>query len=515
MHWQLKVLVLLADDKLELDLSDAPPRYRDYVRVVRLMGPLLGHTRSIPVEDVTAALSSLSPVDKACVADAINGHMFLEKLIVFNKPLLALEYLRNVCNSNLKAMLSPMVQKGSSTDVKTFQNWGWDSNVQNSSQARRLLRENLLKLLPPDIYIATDRMETLVNDGLKYETIALPNLDSQTNLLHGNLLMPKLPTDLHKTLSSSNDEVWFIKYSPDGKYLAAASKDSKVVIYDAENDYKVARVLENHTSAVTYLTWSLDSNLLLSLSFDQTVSIYSIFDDSLFHTIEKDTLFEYPVRFTCAQFIDSDPHDNDNYKFVLASSDGKLVIIKFNSLKANIINQYKPKDTIAPQIHDLAILNDKIWTIQPNNTDLICYSMPQLELNSITPLPATPTSIIALPGSTYLLLNFKSHSAILMNIDISHKIGSPYPETLFRLPPSASTQFIVRGCIGYSSQNSREPSLVLSGSKTGQVWIWGSNGNIITVVQGHDKLVNSLAWRPGYIEWASASDDHSVCVWTR
>lgn len=514
MHWQLKVLIALAAENEGgggLDLEDVPQLYRDYIRIVGELPGVLGHTRTIDPQEVMDLFLQLTPnINRQMVEDIINGHLFLEKLIVFNKPLVSLTYLREVKDSELKSKLSPLIENSSNK----FQDWGWGVNIQTSTQARTLLRENLLKLLPPDIYIGTDRLQSLVYDGLKYQTIALPSLDNETNLLHGNLAMPNLPSKLKLTLNQSKDEVWFIKYSPNGKYLAAASKDSKVIIYDAEDDYSVITTLLNHTSAVTYLTWSLDSQILLSLSFDQSVSLWSVTDDSIFCTIDKDTLFDYPVRYTCAQFIENDRNDIGNYKFVLASSDGKLIIIKANSYKVNIIQQYKPKDTIPPQIHDLAILNDKIWTIQPNNTDLLCYSMPDLELTSITALPATPTSVISLPDSSYLLLNFKSHSAILMNVD-SQSVGSPYPETLFRLPPSASTPFIVRGCIGYSTTNSTEPALVLSGSKTGQVWIWGANGNIITVVKGHDKLVNCLTWRPGKIEWASASDDHKVCIWSR
>lgn len=512
MNWQLKVLIALASDSSDLgDQEDVPQIYRDYVKTVRELPPILGHSRTVDTQEVMDLFHRLtSKIDRGKVEDTINGHLFLEKLIVFNKPIVSLTYLKEVKDTNLKSKLSPLVQNSSNR----FQDWGWGVNIQTSKQARTLMRENLLKLLPPDVYIATDRLQSLVSDGLKYQTIALPSLDSETNLLHGNLTMPNLPSKLKLTLTQSKDEVWFIKYSPNGKYLAAASKDSKVIIYDADNDYKELTTLDNHTSAVTYLAWSLDSQILLSLSFDQTVNLWSVTDDSTFYTIDKDTLFEYPVRYTCAQFIENDRNDTGNYKFVLASSDGKLIIIKVNSFKVNIIQQYKPKDTIPPQIHDLAILNHKIWTIQPNNTDLLCYSMPDLELTSITALPATPTSVISLPDSSYLLLNFKSHSAILMNVD-SQSIGSPYPETLFRLPPSASTPFIVRGCIGYSTMNSTEPALVLSGSKTGQVWIWGANGNIITVVKGHNKLVNCLTWRPGAIEWASASDDHTVCIWGR
>ena len=44
----------------------------------------------------------------------------------------------------------------------------------------------------------------------------------------------QFPTETAQILREHNDEVWFCKFSPDGRFLATGCKDSTVIVYDVD-----------------------------------------------------------------------------------------------------------------------------------------------------------------------------------------------------------------------------------------------------------------------------------------
>lgn len=66
-----------------------------------------------------------------------------------------------------------------------------------------------------------------------------------------------------------------IKYSPNGKYLAAGSHDSKIYLYQTENYEKIA-LCRGHTSYITHLDFSFDSSVLQSNSGDYELLYWEI-----------------------------------------------------------------------------------------------------------------------------------------------------------------------------------------------------------------------------------------------
>ncbi len=64
-----------------------------------------------------------------------------------------------------------------------------------------------------------------------------------------------------------------IAWSPDGRFLASASQDGNVKIWDIEND-RLSRTLEGHQDMVSTVAWSHDGSLLASAGFDNVVRIW-------------------------------------------------------------------------------------------------------------------------------------------------------------------------------------------------------------------------------------------------
>jgi len=70
------------------------------------------------------------------------------------------------------------------------------------------------------------------------------------------------PSETIQILGDHCDEVWYCKWSPNGKLLATGSKDCTVIVWNFDpvalklSHYKV---LEGHNHGVSYFAWSPDS----------------------------------------------------------------------------------------------------------------------------------------------------------------------------------------------------------------------------------------------------------------
>ncbi|KAG8788918.1 hypothetical protein FRC16_001289 [Serendipita sp. 398] len=111
-------------------------------------------------------------------------------------------------------------------------------------------------------FVPTDT--TICNDGAKLFQKLLKVEKGRSNR------WPALPD----TLRGHSREIFGVSYSPDGRYIASASRDQTIRIWDAESGVTVGEPLKGHTDSVNCIAYSPDGHHIASGSDDRTIRIW-------------------------------------------------------------------------------------------------------------------------------------------------------------------------------------------------------------------------------------------------
>jgi WD40 repeat protein len=87
-----------------------------------------------------------------------------------------------------------------------------------------------------------------------------------------------LPVNRYKELTDHRDEVWFLAFSHDGRYLATGGQDQIICIYDTSKDFEKINQMNDHYAGVSFLAWSPDNTKLLSCTREKENKL-RVFDD--------------------------------------------------------------------------------------------------------------------------------------------------------------------------------------------------------------------------------------------
>ncbi|CCH58528.1 hypothetical protein TBLA_0A07380 [Henningerozyma blattae CBS 6284] len=152
-----------------------------------------------------------------------------------------------------------------------------------------------------------------------------------------NLLQNNVPTtkslDFKKiyTISENTDEIWYLQFSPNGKYLASASSDTltdkKILIYDVEDNFKVYKVLAGNDQCVLYLSFSPDSRYIVSCPFNEMANVYDIHSSG--------------EKFLCNELFPNSSYSDANEKYYTQVLN-PISSFQITKLRPQNINQNQP-----------------------------------------------------------------------------------------------------------------------------------------------------------------------------
>jgi WD repeat-containing protein 26 len=154
------------------------------------------------------------------------------------------------------------------------------ANVSSSIAERRLnVYDRFQDYVPSSLVIPPHRLECLLQQALqlqKSNCVYHTTVDSDISLYQDHICaksnFPRVTTHV---LDEHKDEVWFVCFSHDGKYLASASKDSNIIIWDTAL-WTPVFVLTGHDESVSFLAWSKNDTMLVSCSNDKKAKLWDV-----------------------------------------------------------------------------------------------------------------------------------------------------------------------------------------------------------------------------------------------
>ncbi|KAL1307668.1 hypothetical protein AAHE18_07G038700 [Arachis hypogaea] len=228
-------------------------------------------------DDSVATLHRIGLADESIVRAAsflILEQKFFE-LLDGEKVMEALKTLRTeiaplcIKNSRIRELSSCVVSPSPRRDVARV-------------RSRSKLLEELKRMLPPTVMIPEKRLEHLVEQALMVQREACPfhnSLDKQMSLYSDHHCgKAQIPSKTLQILEAHDDEVWFVQFSHNGKYLASASNDRSAIIWEVgmNGELSVKHKLSGHQKSVSSVSWSPNDQELLTCGVEETIRRWDV-----------------------------------------------------------------------------------------------------------------------------------------------------------------------------------------------------------------------------------------------
>ncbi|KAL6856848.1 hypothetical protein ACP4OV_018230 [Aristida adscensionis] len=362
----------------------------------------------------------------------------------------------------------------------------------DSSNSRLNLLEELQKVLPPTVMVPERRLENLVEQALTVQREACyfhNSVDGLSLYIDHHCGKDQIPSRTLQVLRAHRDEVWFLQFSNNGKYLASASNDKSAILWEVDEDGELLlkHTLNGHEKPVMMVSWSPDDRQLLTCGMEETIRRWDVESGKCLHVYEKSGV----GLISCAWFPDG--------KQILSGlTDQNFCIWDLDGKEVDCWKGQRSSKT-----SDFAVARDGKLIISTNRENSILLFDRETKQERLIEEDSTITSFSLSEDGDFLLVNLVSEEIHLWNI----RNG---PIRVKRFSGHRRSRFVIRSCFGGSEQ-----AFIASGSEDSQVYIWHrATGDLIESLPGHSGTVNCVSWNPANPHMlASASDDHTIRIW--
>ncbi|KAL5858975.1 hypothetical protein ACOSQ4_000271 [Xanthoceras sorbifolium] len=360
------------------------------------------------------------------------------------------------------------------------------------AKSRSKLLEELQKLLPPTIMIPERRLEHLVEQALilQREGCMFHNSSDKDMSLYTDHQCGRnqIPSRTLQILQAHTDEVWFLKFSHNGKYLASSSNDRSTIIWEVDaNGVTLKHKLSGHQKPVSCVSWSSDDHQLLTCGVEEAVRRWDVSSGDCLHVYEKAGL----------GLVSCSWHPNG--KWIFSGVNDKSICMW--ELDGKELECWKGQRTL--KISDLEVTSDGKLIISMCRESAILLLDREERVERFIEEDQTITSCSLSKDNRFLLVNLLNQEIHLWNIEGDLKLVAKYQG-------HKRTRFVIRSCFG-----GLEQAFIASGSEDSQVYLWHRGScELIEALPGHSGAVNCVTWNPTNPHMlASGSDDRTIRIW--
>ncbi|XP_073281506.1 WD repeat-containing protein 26 homolog [Primulina huaijiensis] len=366
--------------------------------------------------------------------------------------------------------------------------------------SRKEFLEEFKTLLPPSVLFPENRLVHLVEQGIDFqnERCWLHNLPigKMSLLTHQDCKMDQIPHRTVQVLQEHKGEVWFLKFSHNGKYLASSCSDCLVIIWEVEVDGQVSlkHRLSGHEKPVSYISWSRDDNQLLTCGEEETVRRWDVASGECQHTYRV-TDTEPDLRLVSCEWA---PDGKSIYSGV---DDKRIIMWDPEGKEVEFLPGHRTM-----RISDLCVTSNgkELITVCDQSRILLFELMSKSARYIIEDQPVVSCTLSQ--DNKSLLVSLLDERLQLWNI------ACPMATIRFLndFRGHKRSRFVVRSCFGGVKER-----FIASGSEDSQVYIWHKmRSTPISKLAGHTGVVNCVSWNPADPQMlASGSDDRTIRIW--
>ncbi|CAE6257142.1 unnamed protein product [Arabidopsis arenosa] len=327
--------------------------------------------------------------------------------------------------------------------------------------------------------------------------------------------MHKIPSKTVQTLEEHTDEVWFLKFSHDGKYLASSSKDKSAIIWemDAQEKFSEKHKLVGHEKPVVMVLWSPDDKQVATCGENEVIKRWAVESGEYIQSYERNGVGSV----SCGWF-----HDGSG---IIAGMTDRSICL-WNLDGTEIVHEQGQGEQ---KLSDVAMTTDGKWLVSMGMKGEIVFVDRQTGGvgKKVVSEEDMITSFSLSEDNHYILLNLSTKKITLWFIDLDE------PEEFHNVP---ETGLFIRSCFGgYNDsfiasgnedrQVKKSLSIVYSKREMEkkmsdlslflQVYIWHRTKTLEPfTLRGHSGAVNCVSWNPINLHMlASASDDGTIRIW--
>lgn len=296
------------------------------------------------------------------------------------------------------------------------------------------------------------------------------------------------------TLRGHTNKINKITFSPNGNYIASASRDNTIIVWDRETGMPIDSAFKGHSDYVLDVNFSLDGKNLVSSGADHAVIVWDIWGVPII----GNSIFANPIgnQFAEARVAFS---PQGEILAIVANGEVKFWDRSKNDFVGKTIlsgDPYGTGITISPKGDILARLFNSNGNVHLSLWDIET----QQEMESIDiPGSSLGSNLAFNPDGTLLALTI-GNEIVLWNIETEAIVSPSFV---------GHTEYV------YDVTFSPDGTKLASASLDGTIILWDAETkNIIgSPLKGHTITTTSVAFSPDGKLLASTSNDRTVILW--